>query len=71
MVMKIKLKQLRESHPNKPSQREMGDYLGIAEGNYRKLENGFTKSISLELFSKLCEYFKCTPNDILEYVEDT
>ena len=38
MAVIIRLKELREKHPNTPSQRALGDYLGIAEGNYRKLE---------------------------------
>lgn len=68
--MKIHLKELREIHPNKPSQREVGDYLGIAEGNYRRLENGFTKSISFELMEKLCKFFKCNANDLFEFYDD-
>jgi len=70
MVVKVKLKELRDSHPGKPSQRDLGDLLGIAEGNYRRLENGHAKSISFDTVNKLCAFFNCTPNDILEYIHD-
>ena len=70
MAVIIRLKELREKHPNTPSQRALGDYLGIAEGNYRKLENGHTKSITIETLDRLCKFFNCTTNDILEYVND-
>ena len=67
MVLKVKLKELRENHPDSPSQRALGDFLGIAEGNYRRLENGYAKSIAFETIDKLCSFFNCTPCDILEY----
>lgn len=70
MVLKIKLKELREKHPSNPSQRVVGDYLGIAEGNYRRLENGYAKSISFESIEKLCKFFSCTPSEIMEYSDD-
>jgi DNA-binding Xre family transcriptional regulator len=70
MVVNMKLKDLREKHPNKPSQRELGDLLGIAEANYRRLENGHSKSISFDAIAKLCTFFKCTPNDVFEVVTE-
>lgn len=70
MSIKMKLRYLRENHPDKPSQRDLGDLLGVAEGNYRKLENGHTKSISFEALDKLCAFFNCTPNDLFEYSSD-
>lgn len=70
MAVNVKLKKLRENHPNKPSQRELGDFLGIAEANYRRLENGYAKSITFEAVDKLCKFFQCTPNDILEFTND-
>lgn len=70
MVVTVKLKELRDNHPSKPSQRELGDLLGVAEANYRRLENGHAKSISFEAVNRLCAFFNCTPNDILEYKRD-
>ncbi|NJL78624.1 MAG: helix-turn-helix domain-containing protein [Richelia sp. SM2_1_7] len=70
MAVSLKLKELREKHPDNPSQRFLGDILGIAEANYRRLENGHAKSISFDAIDKLCKFFGCTPNDILEYAND-
>ena len=70
MTVKLRIRTLRENHPDKPSQRVMGDLLGIAESNYRKLETGYTQSITLKALDKLCKFFKCRPEDIFEYVED-
>lgn len=70
MSIQVKLRTLRENHPDKPSQRALGDVLGIAEANYRRLENGHAKSISFDAVDKLCIFFKCTPNDILEFTDE-
>lgn len=47
---------LTEKHPSKPSQRELGDLLGITKGNYRRLENGKAKSINFDAVDKLCAF---------------
>lgn len=70
MSIKVKLRNLRENHPDKPSQRALGDVLGVAEDNYRRLEIGKAKSISFEAMNKLCKFFNCTPNDIFDYTND-
>ena len=70
MAVTLKLKQLRENHPDKPSQRVLADVLGIAEANYRNLENGRNRSITFEYIDKLVKYFNCTPNDIFSVTED-
>jgi putative transcriptional regulator len=70
MTIKMKLRNLRENHPDKPSQRVLGDVLGIAEANYRRLENGYAKSISFDALNRLCNFFNCTPNDLLEFEND-
>lgn len=71
MTVKLKIRELREQHPQKPTQRSMGDLLGITETNYRKLEIGYTKTISLEAMDKLCDFFKCDPGDLFIRVENT
>ena len=71
MSVKLRVRALREQHPDKPSQRVMGDYLGITETNYRKLETNYTKSISYAVIDKLCEFFKCEPGDLFTRVENT
>lgn len=71
MTVIIKLKKLRESHPATPSQRTLGDVIGVAEANYRRLENGRAKSITFEAIDKLCAFFDCTPNDIIDFKKDS
>ena len=69
--VELKIKGMRLNHPAKPSQRELGDYLGIAENNYRNLENNKSKTISFEAITKLCEFFKCEPGELFKVVENT
>ena len=64
MELNYDLKKLREIHPNKPTQRNMADYLGMTEVNYNKLEMKRTKSIRYDILEKLCDYFDCTPNEL-------
>jgi len=44
-------------------QREVADHLQITQAQYHKLESGksFPNSIQIR---KLCELFRCTPNDL-------
>ena len=71
MTVKLKIREMRQNHPDKPTQRYMGDLLGITESNYRKLETGYTKTVSLEIMDKLCEFFKCEPGDLFIRVKTT
>jgi putative transcriptional regulator len=47
----------------------MGDYLGITESNYRRIEYNQIKSISLNAIATLCKVLNCTPNDLFEIDE--
>ncbi len=69
MAVKIKVKALREATTY--TQRQVADFLGVTESNYRRLENNHIKSISLETIDFLCNFFKCLPNDIFEIVMET
>ena len=71
MAVRLKIREMRLNHPNKPSQRSMGDLLGIAESNYRKLETNGTSTISFEAIDILCRFFECGPGDLFEVVENT
>ena len=71
MAVVLKLKELREKHPDNPSQRVLGDVLGIAEANYRRLENGIAKSMTFEAIEKLCNFYDCTPNDFITVVNES
>ena len=66
MKMNIKEKRIAKNL----TQRQLGDLLGIAEGNYRKLENNHAKSISFTHIQALCKLFECTPNDIFQLDDD-
>ncbi len=71
MTVRLRIKELRDAQSKKYTQRYMGDYLGITEGAYRKLESNGMNSIRMDFVEKLCKLFECTPNDIFEFVEDT
>jgi DNA-binding Xre family transcriptional regulator len=67
MTVRFKLQTLRERHPQKPTQRAMGDFLGMTESNYRKLETNKLQSVKLEILDALCQFFDCEVGDILFY----
>ena len=71
MTVKLRVKELRLNNPKKYTQRFMGDYLGVTEGAYRKLESNDLTSIRMEFIYKLCKLFNCDPGDLFELVEDT
>lgn len=71
MSVRLTIKELRLKHPDKPSQRFMGDLLGMTESNYRKLETNRLESVKLEHINTIIEFFKCQITDVLEYVENT
>lgn len=66
----LKIKSLRLNHPEKPSQRFMGDYLGITESNYRKLETNQFISVKRTHLSKLVKFFNCSINELIGYIND-
>ena len=70
MTVRLKIKELRLNNSERYTQRFMGDYLGITESNYRKLESNSLNSIRFDFIDKLCELFDCTPGDIFEYVKE-
>ncbi|MBV8886779.1 MAG: helix-turn-helix domain-containing protein [Chroococcidiopsidaceae cyanobacterium CP_BM_RX_35] len=42
---------------------------GITQKQLSALEAGKTKAIAFETLAKLCQFFSCTPNDLLEIEE--
>jgi DNA-binding Xre family transcriptional regulator len=70
MTVKLKVRELRITHPEKPSQRFMGDLLGMTESNYRKLESNVLESVKLDYLDKLVKFYNCKLDEILEYVND-
>lgn len=69
MTVKLRIKELRLA--NNHTQRFLGDYLGVTESNYRKLESNDLASIKVEFIDKLCTLFNCEPGDLFEYVRNT
>lgn len=40
---------------------------GFSDGEARNLLSGKTKSVRLNLLTRLCEEFECSPNDLLDW----
>jgi putative transcriptional regulator len=68
MTVRLRLKELRAS--KEVTQREMAVLLETTETNYRRIEAQRIGSISYENIDKLCKFFNCTPNDLLEFIND-
>ncbi len=70
MEVRLKIRELRENHPDRPTQRFMGDLLGMTESNYRKLETNKLDSVKLSHLSKLATFFGCSEaNSLIEIVK--
>lgn len=67
MNVKLKIRELRLSHPEKPSQRTMGDILGMTESNYRKLETNKLDGVKLSHLSALVDFYHV--KDISEIID--
>lgn len=48
------------------SQSELSRRTGITQKQLSELEAGKTKAIRFDTLTKLCTFFSCTPNDLLE-----
>jgi putative transcriptional regulator len=68
MTVKLRLKELRVL--KEVTQREMAVLLQTTETNYRRIEGQRIGSISYENIDKICKFFNCTPNDLLEFTND-
>lgn len=71
MTVKLKIRELRIAHPEKPSQRFMGDLLEMTESNYRKLETNKLEGVKLHHLDILVKFFNCNDaNEIIEIIRD-
>ena len=70
MKLRIKpqLAALRAMH-GKISQSELSKQTGITQKQLSALETGKTKGITFETLAKLCLFFSCTPNELLQLEE--
>lgn len=53
------------------SQSELSRRTGITQKQLSVLEAGKTKAITFDTLAKLCMFFSCTPNDLLELEPET
>lgn len=61
---KTKIAYLRLEN-GKLSQRQVSEATGIAQKTLSALETGTSQGITFSTLARLCEFFSCTPNDIL------
>lgn len=63
--MKLCIKKLFDN--NNYTQQQLADEIGSTRQYISALCNGTAKKIYIEQIVKLCEIFKCTPNDLFEF----
>ena len=68
LQVKSQLAVLRAKH-GKISQSELSRQTGITQKQLSALETGKTKGITFETLAKLCLFFSCTPNELLQLEE--
>ena len=68
LQVKPQLAVLRAKH-DKISQSELSRQTGITQKQLSALETGKTKGITFETLAKLCLFFDCTPNELLQLEE--
>lgn len=55
----------------KMSVTELSERVGITLSNISILKNNKAKAIRFETLNSICEVLKCSPGDILEYIDET
>lgn len=68
MTVRLRLKELRTAKDL--TQRELATVLETTETNYRRIETQKINSISYDTLDRLCKFFNCTPNDLLEFTNE-
>ena len=68
-IVKNRLAQLR-AEKGRISQSELSRRTGITQKQLSALEAGKTKAIAFDTLTKLCVFFSCTPNELLEIEEE-
>lgn len=49
---------------------ELAQIVGIDHSNLSRLKSSKVKAVKLSTLDALCKALKCTPGDILEFIED-
>jgi DNA-binding Xre family transcriptional regulator len=70
LKVKPRLALLRAVH-GRISQSELSRQTGITQKQLSALEAGKTKGITFDTLTKLCMFFSCTPNELLELEPET
>ena len=52
------------------TQEQVAEYIGVSRQKYARIENG-NNSITLDILSKIAEYFKVTVGDITRVLDET
>ena len=52
----------------KVKSKQLADHVGITEANLSLLKSGKVKGIRFSTLESICEFLKCQPGDLLEYV---
>jgi len=67
--IRFNLPYLRATH-GKLTQRAVSEATGIGQKTLSALETGASKGIEFKTLITLCEYFKCSPNELFVIEED-
>jgi putative transcriptional regulator len=74
-TIQLRLRELLAQREERESRRirlaEIASATGISDEKLTLLINNETDQVSLADLSKLCDYFHCTPNELLRYVADS
>ena len=54
----------------KVKSKDLAAYVGITEANLSLLKSGKVKGVRFATLSAICDYLKCQPGEILEFVDD-
>lgn len=67
-MLKCRLKVILAEHDM--NQAQLSKAINARQATINKFCNNELKQLPLELLNNLCDYFKCTPSDILQYIDD-
>ena len=68
-MIKLRVKELLEE--NGKTKYWLYKQLGMSYQNFSRMINNETKSIRYENIETMCLLFKCTPNDLFEFTDET
>jgi len=70
-MIRFKLATLMAEYPSGPlKQRTVAEKTGIRPATISDIYFSRVKRISIDTIDKLCQFFSCTPGDLIEYIPD-